>query len=584
MFVANNRFLLISCVIVLALMALVAGMPVASGFTQSALGIGVAMGVPMGHEWITRMAAIELMGYPRGKAPDVPDPKDPRKKWTQGLAKNTVLSSRGARAELNRIKAHAYTADKRYASRYKAVYDVIIGERWVDIAGFNVLPSEGNFDAVAQEPADVQYDHFMRRYDDRGGAGGVNAAKQSRLRFINYFVEAAMAPSDQMCVYDGGAQASTAVQVGRNYFLFGRAAHLFQDSFSSEHTVRIPADNFTAIRQVKSYLCAAGSEQHTHAMQAVLDYSSGDVIWKPGTRLDPTWHSYKASNMKTTALVATEAMKDLWAAFIRVMGTPIGRRSAAATAEAETLVDNWLGYDEGEMLAWYDDDNNRDTTYVLDAGQTGRGKTVQECMTCLNVGTDNQSAYVQSLDAARKKILFNAVPWKGYEDLFDRQLHIWYAWRWLDRRRLHDPPPDWQIPDQAADTGIPVRIRSVSNRNYMSAPRGVFSNAYVYCRAGQKPLDFIMVGSRNDAVFRVAGSPWLFLSYTSTTGSVKLFDPYKPYIADPSNYIVGRAGPGWSLKSVYWKHYMWLKGDEPYITRTGNPADAGSQWLIEGLQ
>ncbi len=27
------------------------------------------------------------------------------------------------------------------------------------------------FDAVAQEPAEVQYDHFMRRYDEVGGQG-----------------------------------------------------------------------------------------------------------------------------------------------------------------------------------------------------------------------------------------------------------------------------------------------------------------------------------------------------------------------------------------------------------------------------
>jgi hypothetical protein len=49
---------------------------------------------------------------------------------------------------------------------------------------------------VAQEPADIQYDHFMRRYDDAGGPGGVHAAKTSQQRFVAYFVAAATAPQD----------------------------------------------------------------------------------------------------------------------------------------------------------------------------------------------------------------------------------------------------------------------------------------------------------------------------------------------------------------------------------------------------
>jgi hypothetical protein len=47
----------------------------------------------------------------------------------------------------------------------------------------------------------------------------------------------------------------------------------------------------------------AGSEQHTHSIAAILNYSSGDVIWNPGTQLDPrgeaatlvnNWLSYAA--------------------------------------------------------------------------------------------------------------------------------------------------------------------------------------------------------------------------------------------------------------------------------------------------
>jgi hypothetical protein len=299
---------------------------------------------------------------------------------------------------VHRIKINTYD-DQRYASRYKAVYDAIVGERWVDIAGYNVaggnLPGNINcWDAVAQEPAEVQYDHFMRRYDDVAEHGGVDAANRSRDRFITYFVAAAMAPPEVMSVYDGGGAGSTAVDVDRNYFLFGRAVHLFEDSFSSEHTVRIAADNYTRIRQVKSYLCAPGSELHSHSQAAIMNYSSGDVVWKPGTQFNPSWKSYKASNMKDSALVAVEATKDLWAAFIRTMAAPMEVREAKARQEANTLVNNWLSYDQHEMKNWYNDESHRDDTYVLAPGQTGKGRTVEACMASLDVGTTDQRADV----------------------------------------------------------------------------------------------------------------------------------------------------------------------------------------------
>src|SRR5262249_33045430 len=136
-----------------------------------------------------------------------------------------------------------------------------------------------------------------------GGDGGVNAAKQSQQRFISYFIAAAMAPPTAILVSDGGG-TSTQYTVDRNYFLMGRAAHLFEDSFSLEHTIRLPADNYVTVRQVKSYLCALGSEQHTHSTPTTFNYNSGDVIWNSGTNLGLGWGSYIPSNMKTNALVA----------------------------------------------------------------------------------------------------------------------------------------------------------------------------------------------------------------------------------------------------------------------------------------
>lgn len=140
-----------------------AAVPIVShAFTQS-VGTAISNIFPMGHEWVTRLAGLEVMG---GDPIVKPDPNDPRKHWKQGLAKNTDLSSPGAQAELRRLKSVSY-GDQRYESTYKAVFDAIIGERWVDLGGFDVAKSMSGkhncWDAVAQEPADVQYDHFMRR-------------------------------------------------------------------------------------------------------------------------------------------------------------------------------------------------------------------------------------------------------------------------------------------------------------------------------------------------------------------------------------------------------------------------------------
>lgn len=228
------------CSVVLFLTPLAVSPP-AYAFTQSGATTFMGSGIPMGHEWLTRRAAIELLLGPNND-PVVPkDPKDPRYNpttWTQGMAHNLDLSS--AQSEVKRIKGLTYN-DPRYASTYKPIFDSIIGERWVDLGGFNVtsstLGSYNCFDAVAQEPVEIQYDHFMRQYNDSGNAGGVNAATQSQKRFINYFVAAAMAPPTQILVWDGGGYAAQ-YTVDRNYFLMGRAAHLFQDSFSLEHTVR----------------------------------------------------------------------------------------------------------------------------------------------------------------------------------------------------------------------------------------------------------------------------------------------------------------------------------------------------------
>ncbi len=555
----------------------------AYAFTQS-FGTNASNIIPMGHEWITRMAAAEVLGYAQGKAPDVPDPQDPRRTWRpqSGAAWNPSVSSPGAQAIVRAIMAKP-DDERRYASRFKPVFDAIVGERWVDLGGYPLATVGGYacWDAVAQQPAEIQYDHFMRRYDDVAGEGGVKAAQTSQERFVNFFVAAATAKPMQISTYDGGG-TSDPVIVDRTYFLFGRAAHEFEDSFSSEHTVRIPLDNFIKVRQVKSYLCALGSEQHTHLISAIFDYSSGDVIWKDKVdrSYDPTWTSYKASNMKPVALVAVEATKDLWAAFIRTLAVPADQRADAAKNEADLLVKHWLSYDRDQMSKWYDDQDHRDRTYVLANGESGVGMSQAKCMSGLS--KLDQAAYVRELEATQRKCLYNARPWNGYADQFDPELHIWYSWRWLHTPDIqNNPPADWRIPNQQADLSTIVGIKSLANQKYMTAPGGLGNRVLLFNLAGA-PVRFAKYGADNATIFRSADDPLLFLSYRSEPkGRVQL---YKPDLDDPSTYDLRPASHGGlSIMETYWKQYMWLDGDEPVLNRSGKPYNLDANWRLDVL-
>jgi hypothetical protein len=557
----------------LVLAALVIHSAPVAGFTQSGASFFFGNAIPMGHEWLTRMAGMELLG---GDPVIRPDPHDPRKHWTKGLAKDTDLS--GARNEVDHIKGHK-VSDLRYQSTYEAVYAAIVGERWVDIGGFDVTKSKlgtgpNCFDAAAQEPADIQYDHFMRRYDDRDGGGGVDAAQRSRDRFVDYFVTAATAPSGVITVWDGGG-SSALVTVDRNFFLFGRAVHLFEDSFSSEHTVRIESDMYERVRQVKSYLCAAGSEQHSHSNAAILNYTSGDVIWIPGTRFQVGWASYKASNMKTVALVSTEGMKDVWAAFIRTMSKDDKDRADAARKEANHLIDNWLNFDKDEMKSWYSDAAHRDDTYVLATGQSGKGKSVKQCMAGLGVGTDDQDQYAQQLENDRRKCLYNIEPVLGFSDAQDPELRMPYNWQWKSTSWL-EPPKDWKIPDVKVPPEIKVTIKNVQSKSYMVAPDGVGNNSWIYCKDGD-PLKWVVVGDRNHAMFRLDSAP-LFLSYRLTTGAVKFYSA-----ATDAAYGIRTQDGKSTIYNLRYSDYMWLDVRSPYVSSKGDPRTDSAQWVIDGL-
>ena len=541
-------------------------------FTQ----IGGGGAIPMGHEWLTRTSALEVLNAEHVIAPD---PQDPRVDWQDGLAKNLNLSN--AQAEVNRLKSIPNN-NARYEPRYDDVYAAIMGERWVDTAGFNVVKSTVGklncFDAVAQEPADLQQDHFMRRYDDIGGQGGIESAQRAQQRFIRHFVNAAIADEKSIKIWDGGTYSSQK-KIDHNYFLFGRAVHLFQDSFSPEHTVRLAEDNYEKVHQVKAYLCTEGAEQHTHTATEAISFTSGDVIWKEDTRLNSGWETYKISNMKTVALVAMEASKDLWAAFIRTMAVSPEEREEIAQQEAQTLVDNWLSFDEEEMLDWYEKESHRDHTYVLEKDQAGPGMSQFDCMVGLGVTSGNQAERVLALDKLRRQCLYNVEPMAGYSDLNDPYMDISYNWQWTSVT-WQTPSSNWKIPQLEADIGKKVVIKNSVNGAHLTAPDGIKHNANVYSKTGEV-LELILVGDpNNEAYFRAKNDADLFLSYSAYSGKALLYNS-----PNQAAYRVKQEGVLWSIENTYWNDYLWFSSwsKRPYVSGTGNPDKAHSQWIIEGL-
>ena len=582
----------------LNLALLILGSASAHAFTQSGVGIDIiGNAVPMGHEWITRIAVFEVIGGDPLQ-PQLNDPNDPRKRWTKGLAKNPNLDA-AAKTYVQTLKASPVIGDDiRYKATYQFIYSAIVGERWVDIAGFNVTSSTSNpfgkydcWDAAAQEPAELQQDHFMRRYDDNGGQGGIDAATRSQKRFAEHFIAAATAVDQDMTVWDGGGY-SQRVRVNSNFFLFGRAAHLFQDAFSSEHTVRteIP-DNYERVRQVKSYLCATGAEQHSHSHEEIFKYTSGDVIWKPGTNLDIGWSGYKASNMKNVALVATEANRDLWAAFLRTMAVAPEQRRARAQQEAQTLIDNWLAFDNDEVLHWYDKEGNRIENYVLASGQTGKGQTQSACMKSLGVASGSQKEKVDQLVAAQHACVYNVQSTPGYADLNDPHLHMPFNWEWKTIATWQTPPADWTLPALSADAGTPVIVRTAQKqRTPMIASGGLVSGSVINVKQGT-PLRFIMVdGGDERTFFRARDNSSLMLSYVLTSGAVQLYDAWVDVSRDASAFWVSDRSTcqsqQWAIQNARWKDFMWMDNatTKAYITNTGDPRNVNALWIIEGRQ
>ncbi|HYG63405.1 MAG TPA: hemolysin D [Thermoanaerobaculia bacterium] len=390
-------------------------------FTQGA-GIRGTGGTPQGHEWLTVRSALEVLGDESGDSPS-----DPRTKNQLPRAENPNITPEMAAAFKRQT-----TGEKTYGARYQKVLDAVLGQRWVDIGGFNVVKAQSAkyncFDMVPQLPDDIQRDHFMRMRGDAGGAGAVAAMNDGVARFVQYFVDAATAPEGQLKAWDGGGY-SVKIEADRNYFLFGRAIHLFQDSFSADHTVRLPADGYRSLQGIKTYLCSLHSDQHSRnkpfAIDFNLDYAKvGDIIWL-NRRNDWT-----PANVKLNALVAVEGMKDAWASFIRVMALPQAQRQGAARAEAERIARAWLSFDPEAVRQRYDDP---------DAAKKIEG-FVSDQAACDN--TIGGPGLMERIRNERAICLWNVQAVDGTTER-DRHLHIPFRWDWKSSVSWKTPPPDW---------------------------------------------------------------------------------------------------------------------------------------------
>lgn len=557
----------------LALIALIARPRPVAGFTQSGAAVSGGALFPVGHEWLIRMAALELLGGPSER----PDPADPRKHWTRGLAKDLRLD--GAKEEITRVQ-RAPMEDERYRATYGAVYAAIMGERWVDLGGFNFIKEKGSkidcLDMVTQQPADLQAEHFMRRYDDVGAAGGVAAIKRARVRFIERFYAAAIAPRGTITVWDGGARRD-ALTLDRNYFLLGTALHGFQDSFSSEHTIRLAEDNYERVRQVKGYMCTPGSEQHTHDNLKVIDYSSGDVIWNEGSRLDVGWDSFKASNLKPTALVAVEATKDVWAAFLRVMAKRDGERGPAALREAQRLADHWLRFDEREVLGWYETPAHRGPFFILDPARPEHGgQPVATCMRTLGVKDGDQLRRVREIEANRRTCLHNVVPSDGLADAADAALEMPYHWRWKPGG-WQPAPASWQ-PARGTPPQLRLILRNAQTGTAVvdsAAGQGDEAEHWLHCKRGE-PLQWIFVGTADRLFLRLADRP-RFFAYRDDQRVLRLYDN-----ADEAAFkLEPRPGGKVALYNLHHRDYVGLDAETLHVISVGKADSPSAQWTLE---
>lgn len=409
---------------------------IALAFTQGAGPNGVGV-FPQGHEWLTKQSALELVG-------DLPaDAKgDPRNNPLPDGKPFPRAANPGLTPEMVAAFKRDKISEARYDARYQPVLDAILGQRWVDIGGFNVAKAQAAtincFDNVPQLPDDIQRDHFMRQRADGGGAGAVAAMDDGVRRFVDYFTAAAMAEDGRIKAWDGGGY-SVKIEADRHFFLLGRAIHIFQDSFSSDHTVRDLQDGYKSLRGIKTYLCSLHSDQHSRtkpfglkAIDPKFYPAIGDVIWLSGR------NDWTPTNVKLNALASVEGMKDVWAAFLRVMALPREQREAAARSEAQRVAVTWLSFDRRQVIERYDDP---------DAPNKIPGFVTDQKACDLEIGGPG---LMEKIAKNRAVCIWNIQAIDGTSER-DTHIHIPFRWDWKSSVRFLTPPPGFDPTKEPPD-------------------------------------------------------------------------------------------------------------------------------------
>lgn len=580
-----------------------------SAFTQYCAEV-----IPFGHEWITRIGFYELLESHNFRDPVRSNlwDNDPRKSWNNHRkAQNTDLD-RVAEAihaiyfddsNLKTFHNQLLEGKKHYKTfgvENRLVFSAIMGVRWVDLSGYNVAIEMGSgvdcWSAVNQDAAGVQTHHFLREWNESGPEGGIKAIKRAHADFKQFFVDAVMAYAKQgkhnlITIMDGGLLREK-VNVLLPYFLLGRALHLFQDSFSLEHAVRSEDDNFRSVREVKSYCCTTGSEQHKHNSISILDYTNHDVIWKEHLGEFPDWQNnwelFQPGNMKELPLVAVEGTKDVWAAFFRAAlenENDPAKMKMAAEKEADKLISNWLSYSEDGVRNWYKDPNHRDHTYV-GPDTTGLGN----CLKVAHFKKPTIAEHIKALKKERNKCIFNTVPVDGYDDYYDEHLNLPLVWKYKKSAYpyLVAPTSFKDVPSGFDPKHIPrdhKRVRNI-DISYQGKTLCINTSAdldklsdvddfgnYLQNLAPVKwttptptgdwiKLELEMIGENDSFFLRVKHDPRFFVVPTSLEGTLILWPDSEKFaynLSKPASY-----NGKWSIKAYVLNTVQHMKREAGY--------------------
>jgi hypothetical protein len=238
--------------------------------------------------------------------------------------------------ELNTKAACGAGCDSYHTKNWKS-WSVIMGNRWLDIGGYDVLGDPNQqwcWKYAIQESDDVQYGHALRKRCDVGGDGlqatykGVVATIKSR------FMMAVAAPDDPkgMWFRDGGASVKF-YMASRPYFFLGLAVHTLQDTFSKAHTRR--DQTFRTLVDFNSYVDTPGATPHPHESPAAEDLIQPPGAWAPW---DPNnTFAWWKSKLRPSAQEAYSATVDLLTAFDAVKN-----RGEDAAVRWQKFADDWL--------------------------------------------------------------------------------------------------------------------------------------------------------------------------------------------------------------------------------------------------